>query len=268
MDSNRILLIEDDFDIAEMLLMYFGAHHYQLLHADTGRMGLEMARTHTPSVILLDVMLPDMDGFRVCQEIREGSARRPIPVIFLTHRHERSNKMRGLGLGANDYVVKPFDVDELRLRVQSIIHRSSRECLHDQRTGLPTWTLLLEEIARRQKESIAFTQVRLSLTGFREYSEIYGFMAADDVLAYTARVIEDVIAADGSPHDYVGIDGDQFVLLTRPTVSRRLVNSIIHAFDRGVSAFYSFKDVERGGLMVNTSTDAPEFIPLMQLKVV
>ena len=267
MNGNRILLIDDDHDIADMLHLYLGTYGYRLLHADTGRAGLELARTESPSLILLDVMLPDMDGFRVCEKLHDGAARH-VPVIFLTHRSERASKMRGLSLGADDYVIKPFDVDELRVRVQSSLQRARRESLHDLRTGLPSWTLLLEEIARRQKDNAEFVQVRLCLSGFREYSDVYGFLAADEVLAYTARIIGDVIAGNSSSRDYLGVDGEQFVLLTRPRDAGRLINRITHAFERSVSAFYSFKDVENGGLTVKTISGAAEFIPLMELKVV
>lgn len=268
MINNRLLLIEDDHDIADMLATYFSTHHYVLLHADTGRAGVEMALSQSPALILLDVMLPDMDGFRVCQQIRQMSVRRYVPIIFLTHRHERANKMRGLALAADDYITKPFDVDELRLRVQSAIQRANRTSQHDVRTGLPTWTLVLEEIARRQKANLSFVQVRLALTGFHAYSEIYGFLAADDVLSFTAQVIHEVIAREGSPRDFVGIDDEQFVILTPPAQARRLIDGIIHAFNEGVKPFYSFQDIEHGGLTVNASTAAPEFVPLMQLKAV
>jgi DNA-binding response OmpR family regulator len=268
MNGKRLLLIEDDHDVAEMLLMYFRAHQFDVLHADTGRGGVEMARTKFPAIILLDVMLPDMDGFSVCAEIRQTSITRYIPIIFLTQKDERSSKVRGLELGADDYITKPFDIDELRLRIQGSITRANRESLHEARTGLPTGALVQEEIDRRHRSHESFEQVMLSLEGLEHYSEVYGFMAANEVLSYAARSIGEVIGQNGTSDDFVGFEGELFVILTHVPDASKLTQTIKSSFDEGIKTFYSFQDVEQGGLMVNTGTDVRELVPLMQLKVV
>ena len=137
MANLRMLVIEDDYDVAEMLLMYFSSHHYDVFHADSGLAGIQMARAKYPQIILLDVMMPDIDGYETCQQLRQASLTKYIPIIFLTQRDERANKVKGLELGADDYITKPFDLDELRLRVQGAIRRATRESLHESRTGLP-----------------------------------------------------------------------------------------------------------------------------------
>lgn len=267
MNGKRLLLIEDDHDVAEMLLMYFRAHRYEILHADTGRSGIEMARAKFPALILLDVMLPDMDGFSVCEEIRQTSITRYIPIIFLTQKDTRASKVRGLELGADDYITKPFDVDELRLRIQGSITRATRESLHEPRTGLPTGALVQEEIARRQTANTPFQQLKLALSGFSYYSEVYGFMASNEVLTYAARAIYEIVSKMGTTDDFLGFDDDHFVVLTHTADAQALTNAIQQHFFEGVKAFYSFHDVEQGGLMVNTGTDVRELVPLMQLKV-
>ncbi|HEX2621674.1 MAG TPA: response regulator transcription factor, partial [Phototrophicaceae bacterium] len=141
MNNSRLLLIEDDHDVAEMLIMYFTSHNYDVLHADGGLAGIEIARTKFPALILLDVMLPYMDGYDVCRQLRQTSMTKYIPILFLTQRDERAAKVKGLELGADDYITKPFDIDELRLRVQGSIRRATRENLHEARTGLPTGPL-------------------------------------------------------------------------------------------------------------------------------
>jgi DNA-binding response OmpR family regulator len=265
MNDKRLLLIEDDHDIAEMLLMYFRAYHFDVLHADTGRGGIEMARAKFPTLILLDVMLPDMDGFSVCEEIRQTSITRYIPIIFLTQKDTRASKVRGLELGADDYITKPFDVDELRLRIQGSITRATRESLHEPRTGLPTGELVKEEIARRQTENTTFHQLTLNLSGFRKYGEVYGFMAAYEVLTYAARAIYEVVSKMGTMNDFLGFDDEHFVILTHANDPQALSKAIQQHFHEGVKAFYSFQDVEQGGLMVNTVTGVRELVPLMQL---
>ena len=83
MSTKRILVIEDDYDVAEMLATYFESQEYQIIHAENGLSGLEMARTEFPNLILLDVMLPDIDGYEVCEQLRHTSLTKYIPVIFL-----------------------------------------------------------------------------------------------------------------------------------------------------------------------------------------
>src|SRR5215471_16702130 len=138
MAKKRLLVVEDDTDVAEMLTVYFAGQGYDVLHSLTGKDGINLARSRFPNLVLLDVMLPDMDGFEVCKTLRTTTLTKNIPTIFLTQRDSRSDKVAGLELGADDYVTKPFDMEELRLRVQSSLRRSTRELLHDPRTGLPT----------------------------------------------------------------------------------------------------------------------------------
>src|SRR5690606_247321 len=267
MNDKRLLLIEDDYDVAEMLLMYFRAHRFDILHADTGRGGIEMARAKFPTLILLDVMLPDMDGFTVCEEIRRTSITRYIPIIFLTQKDTRASKVRGLELGADDYITKPFDIDELRLRIQGSITRATRESLHEPRTGLPTGALINEEIMRREAEEVPFHQLIFELSGFSTYGEVYGFMAANEVISYAARAIYEVMSHMGTVADFLGFDDEKFVILTHTDDAEALARAIQEHFSEGVKSFYSFQDVEQGGLLVNTITGVRELVPLMQLKV-
>jgi DNA-binding response OmpR family regulator len=263
MSHKRLLLIEDDFDVAEMLLMYFGAHGYDILHATSGRVGIEMARTRFPMIIMLDVMLPDIDGYEVCANLRRTSFTRYIPILFLTQRDERANRVKGLELGADDYITKPFDIDELRLRVQRAISRATRESLHETRTGLPTGQLVEDELLRHEEAAV----FRLSVSGFNLYSELYGFMAANDVLGYAAQTIQRLIAEYGTPNDFVGIVNDQFVVLTYHDQALSLRDHIAYEFSEGIKAFYSYRDVERGGVLLHEGTEREQFLPLMRLLV-
>lgn len=267
MTGKRLLLIEDDQDVADMLHTYFGAYDYELMHADQGRNGIQFARERIPDMILLDVMLPDIDGFSVCSELRQTAVTRYIPVIFLTFRNDRANRMHGLGLGADDYITKPFDVDELRLRIQAALNRAQRETPQEPRTGLLTGPHIQAEIQRRNVEQQPFHAVTLALDGFRAYGDVYGFMAADSVLAYAAQTIEASIHAAGCEQDVAGFDGERFVLLTSASDPSTLLDTICGRFAEGVKAFYSFQDVERGGLLVNTDGSVGKFVPLMQLIV-
>jgi PleD family two-component response regulator len=265
MPNKRLLVIEDDYDVAEMLLMYFTSHQYEVYHADTGSAGVEMARTKYPQLILLDVMMPDIDGYETCKRIRQTALTKYIPVIFLTQRDERANKVKGLELGADDYITKPFDLDELRLRVQGAIRRATRENLHEVRTGLPTGPLVEEEITRRHYQEEPYTDLRLGINGYKAYCDVYGFLAGDEVIAYAGKTIQHAVSELGTPDDFVGIVDDHFVVLTHSKTPQAIETVVRQRFDEGIKAFYSFADAERGGLLLSEGAEKEQIMPLMGL---
>jgi CheY-like chemotaxis protein len=265
MPNKRLLVIEDDFDVAEMLLMYFTSYQYEVFHADSGLAGVEMARTKYPQLILLDVMMPDIDGYETCSRIRHMTLTKYIPIIFLTQRDERANKVKGLELGADDYLTKPFDIDELRLRVQSAIRRATRESLHEARSGLPHGTLVEEEIQRRRFSDHGFATLQFGLEGYKAYCDVYGFVAGNEVFGYAAQAIQKVVSECGTTDDFIGVVDDHFLVLTDADKAEQIETMVRSAFNDGVKAFYSFADVERGGLLVNTPADRERIVPFMGL---
>lgn len=256
-NNHRLLLIEDDFDVAEMLLIYFEGLEYEVLHADNGTDGIELARTRFPNLILLDVMLPDMDGYEICYRLRHMSMTKYIPTLFLTQKDERASKVKGLELGADDYITKPFDIEELRLRVEGGIRRATRENLTEVRSGLPTGELVHEERDKRNGQS----ELVFRLHGFDAYTDVYSFMAASDVLYHAGQTIRDVLSDSGRNNDFVGIEDEKFILLSDSPDMKTLEEKITSNFKEKVRAFYSFADAERGGIILPDET----FVPMMSL---
>ncbi len=261
----RLLIIEDDFDVAELLTTYFQYADFEVAHAANGREGVELARLTLPHVILLDVMLPDMDGYTIFHGIRSTAFTRYIPVIFLTQRDEAAYKIHGLEMGADDYITKPFDVEELRLRVQGSISRATREQLHEPRTGLPSGRLINEELERRRYERQPYHALLFRIDGYDLFRDVYGFITANQVLEFAARSIHDVVGERGTEHDFVGIDGERFVVLTHTGDPRLLVRGIKESFGKGVRAFYSWQDAERGGIVVRADDGTENISPMLSL---
>lgn len=121
--SNKILIIEDEQAIAELEKDYLEIGGFQVLHANNGKNGIAMALSENIDLVLLDIMLPDMDGFEICKVIRE---KKDIPILFVSAKKEDVDKVRGLGIGADDYIVKPFSPSELVARVQAHLSRYER----------------------------------------------------------------------------------------------------------------------------------------------
>src|SRR5512140_1211033 len=174
MGKARLLVVEDDIDIGNMLKIYFGGMDYEVDVAVRGSDALEKTRQVLPHLIILDIMLPDIDGYEVCRRLRTNMRTSHIPVIFLTQRDERSDRLQGLELGADDYITKPFDIEELKLRVQGAIRRSEREALTDPRSGLPAGRLIEEQLRSTiRKSGWAYMDIRINY--FDQFKDVYGF---------------------------------------------------------------------------------------------
>ncbi|MCI5753292.1 MAG: response regulator transcription factor [Clostridiales bacterium] len=122
--AKKALIVEDDGNIAELLRLYLEKDGFEVAHAVDGGEGVAMAASFAPDVILLDIMLPVMDGWQVCREVRRKSS---VPIIMLTAKSETFDKVSGLEMGADDYIVKPFEVKELLARVHAVMRRSAGE---------------------------------------------------------------------------------------------------------------------------------------------
>ena len=267
MQTKRLLIVEDDYDVAEMLLMYFTSHKYEVYHADGGPEGIEIARKKFPNLILLDVMLPDMNGYEVCASLRQTSLTRHIPVIFLTQKDARADKVEGLELGADDYIAKPFDVDELRLRVQRSIERATRGSLHESRTGLPTGPMVDEEVERAGLSDKNPRTFYLEIANFQPFGDKYGFMAANHVMTFATKIIFETVSERGTPDDFLGIQDDQFVVITHSDDPDAIAQTIADQFHQGARAFYTFTDADQGGILVNEGESDERLLPLMKLNI-
>jgi len=121
MSNGRILIVEDDFDISNMLRIFFTGQGYHVDVAARGSEALELCRKKLPDLIVLDIMLPDMNGYEVCKVMRTTTRTSHIPIIFLTQKDERSDRIAGLELGADDYITKPFSTQEVVERVRELL---------------------------------------------------------------------------------------------------------------------------------------------------
>ncbi len=267
MGKSRILIVEDDFDISNMLRIYFTAQGYDVDIAPRGSDALEKTRQGLPHLIVLDIMLPDIDGYEVCRTLRTNIRTSHIPVIFLTQKDERGDKLQGLELGADDYITKPFDIEELKLRVQNAIMRAERENLRDPRSGLPSGRLIEEQLRRIiRQDGWALMDVRVN--HFEPFKEVYGFVAGDDVLRFTAMLLGEAVDELGSADDFIGhAGGDNFVIITQEDKASLIRKRIKERFSEEVKTQYNFMDREQGYIMASDENGQLVQMPLMTLAV-
>lgn len=122
--SKKALIVEDDGNIAELLRLYLEKDGFEVMIASDGGTGVRLAQSENPDIILLDIMLPVLDGWQVCRKVRENSR---VPIIMLTAKGETFDKVNGLEIGADDYIVKPFEVKELLARIHAVMRRTEPE---------------------------------------------------------------------------------------------------------------------------------------------
>ena len=263
MAQGSILVVEDEADIADMLQITFESKGYDVAVAVRGGDALEMCRRRPPNVIVLDIMLPDMDGYDVCRELRDSLRTSHIPIIFLTQRDERADKIRGLELGADDYVTKPFDVEELSLRVQNAMARSRYENLTNPITGLPSGQLIedrLRQLVRDGDWGIVYLGVR----GLDAFGEAYGFVAAEEVLRFVAMVLSETVDRVGTVEDFVGhVGSDEFIVVTEKGKASALSQEIVERFDANVGTHYDWKTREQGYVRVEDEDGNEARVDLM-----
>lgn len=267
MPKDRILIVEDDSDISSLLSFYFESQGYEALATPHGNDALEISRRKLPNLVILDIKLPDIDGYEVCRRLRTNLRTSHIPIIFLTQKDERADRIAGLQLGADDYVTKPFDMEELHLRVKNALRRASYENLTNPVTGLPSGRLIEEQLKALIKRS-EWTVLYIGVCGLRAFNDLYGFVAADDVLRFAAMVLGESMDALGGAEDFVGhIGGGDFIIITTPERETTLRDRIASRFNSEVRSFYNFKDRERGHLLVKEDTGREKKVALMSVAV-
>lgn len=179
MDNNHhLLIVEDHYELAELVVAFFSDEGYTVHHAATGQQALDLSLTEPIELALLDIRLPDFDGYEVVNRLRQNPKTAQMPVILLTERRDRSYRLQGLEMGVLDYITKPFDLDELRLRVRNALARGQMRNTINPITELPQPMISERELQQAIVSEHPWTVVQITLNGL----EAYGFIAKNDVV--------------------------------------------------------------------------------------
>jgi DNA-binding response OmpR family regulator len=267
MSKARLLIVEDDVDISTMLRIYFSGQGFVVDTALRGSVALEKTRQNLPHLIILDIMLPDIDGFEVCRILRTHTRTSHVPIIFLTHKDQRGDKLQGFELGADDYITKPFDIEELKLRVQRAITRAEQQSLTDPRSGLPAGRIIedqLRQVIRRSN----WILMDIRINHYEPFKEVYGFVAADDLIRFTAVLMNEVVEESGTINDFIGhAGGDNFIIVTSKEAASPIQQNLKARFAEEVLSHYNFMDREQGFITTSDPSGSTEQIPLMTLAI-
>ncbi len=245
-EKQTILIIEDDLDVAEMLNAYFRVQGYEVLTADWGEPGVEAAVTSSPDLIILDIHLPDIDGFEVAARLRANRRTQNIPIIFLTDKRQRVDRIKGLSLGADDYITKPFDIQEIRLRVRNALRRATQGVLTNPITNLPEGDMVDERLGQVLEDPESWSLLVARIENLESFREDYGFVASDDVLRAISMLIERMVGEMGSEEAFVGHLSATEILLVVPARHREMMGTQLNrSLNQSVDLFYPVEVRER-----------------------
>lgn len=244
MEQPVIMLVEDDLDLSEMVSSYFRIQNYDVLTAAWAEEALKIAHESPLDLIILDVRLPDMNGFDLCRELRTNNRKTEnTPIIFLTEKRDRVDKLQGLELGVVDYITKPFDIQELRLRVRNIINRASRPATINPVTDLSEGEIVEDKLATLLTDTSDWAVLQLSISQLSEFREHYGFVAADDVLRAVTLMMKNAVKEHGDDDDFVGhIGHEDFVIITHESNAQAILERIERRIHQSREYFYPIRD--------------------------
>ena len=246
-NTKKILVVDDTTFMVAVIKKVLSSANYDVTSASSGEEALEILKKNRPDLILLDVVMTGMSGYDVCKALRNDFRYNLIPIIMLTGQAEEEDKLTGLELGADDYIVKPFNNRELLARVKNTLVRLERSRGANPLTGLRGNNDIETEIAFRLSQDVPFSVLYLDLNSFKPYNDIYGFANGDLALKMSADIICDAVEEFGSGNDFVGhIGGDDFVAISDSEHAIPISEEIIRRFDIEIQELYSQEDREKG----------------------
>jgi PleD family two-component response regulator len=186
--------------------------------------------------------LPDIDGYEVCRRLRQHRLTKNLPVIFLTEKRDREDKLAGLELGAVDYITKPFDISELRLRLRNTLRRASLQTLNNPITGLQEGQIVQERLNDMLSKP-EWAVVLAGINGLGKFRDRYGFVSADDVARAVGIMLTNAIEESGGENDFIGhIDTVDFIIITTPDRLKELKESCLARLQPSIQYFYPAVD--------------------------
>jgi diguanylate cyclase (GGDEF)-like protein len=263
-----ILVVDDDPDIARFVEVNLRSAGYDVAVAGDGEEALEKAHELRPDLVLLDVMMPRIDGFEVAQRLRKNPQTANTSIIMLTAKALSADKVTGLQSGADDYIIKPFDPIELLARVKGTLRRAKEMRNLSPLTGLPGNIRIQEEIERQVREARPFAVLYCDLDNFKPYNDQKGFVRGDRLIQATARIIQDAVVESDPSEGFVGhVGGDDFVAVVSPDVAEQVAQRICASFDETRVDFYEPADLERGFIRMEDRKGVMRDVPLVAISV-
>jgi len=264
-----IVVVDDDPNVGLLVSVILKNLNYNVVTLLSANELLEyLSKNSKPSLILLDIKLPDMDGYEVCKKIRENNIFSDIPIIILTGINEIDYKVKLIEIGADDYINKPFDVRELKVRINRILKRKESDSSLNPLTKLPGGPLIEEYVKKLCADKKIFSCAYIDIDNFKSYNDAYGYLKGDNVIKSLSNLLVEVLKEYESSISFVGhIGGDDFIIVISKERSVEVIEEIIRKFDEGVFRFYDEEARRKGYILTTDRMNNVKKFPLMTLSI-
>jgi len=266
--TTRILIADDEPTVRQLLELVLAGQGYEVSLAMNGAQMVRMAQERVPDLVLVDLMMPQMDGYEAIRQLRNDTRTAHLPMLILTAKSTLDDVVTGFETGADDYITKPFNIPELLARIKGHLRRASQQPVRNPLTGLPGNVLLAEELKYQLSRPDLFAYLYVDLDNFKAFNDTYGPARGDRVIKMLAEVLIESTANHGTGSDFVGhIGGDDFAIVTSPDVLDSLCGDIIRSFDQKVHLLYDAEDLARGYLQAIDRQGVPRRFPIISLSI-
>jgi diguanylate cyclase (GGDEF)-like protein len=268
MFKKKILIIDDTELMIKLITDILEGVGYEVVSASNGIDGIQKVGEEKPDLVILDIVMPGMDGFETCKILRDDESNNLMPIIMLTAQDAEDDKLTGLELGADDYITKPFNPRELISRVNNTLKRIDRNRWANPLTGLQGNIEIQTEINQRIAKKEPFVVIYADLDNFKAYNDVYGFACGDRAIKLTADIITDCVHLLGTTRDFIGhIGGDDFVIISVPDKVDSICEGIIKDFNSKILTLYSLED-RRNGFIVTANRQGQTIrYPLISISI-
>ena len=268
-EAPRVLIVDDDSSIRMICREVLELGGYQVRDAGSATAALTEARRFRPDMIVLDVLMPGIDGYRTAEMIRADPSIGMAPIMFLSARGDTADKVRAFRSGAEDYMVKPFDAAELLARVGKALDRQARELGASPTTQLPGADAIQADTERRlHSGDTTAVACYLDLDNLKAFNDYYGYAKANAVIRQTGDVIRYVVQRAGGPGDFIGhIAGDDFVFITSAERADPVCRAICERFDHLIRLYYDPGDRQRGYIETKDRFGVQRKFPIMSVSI-
>jgi len=266
--SERILVVDDDPEIARFIESGLVAEGYDVRTVAEPAAALDLALDQGPDLVLLDMSLGETNGLSILESLQRAPATATTPVILVADKLASGDLVRGLDAGADDYMVKPFALEELVARVGSVLRRSKAMRDLSPLTGLPGNFRIGEELERRVASAAPLAVLHIDLDHFKAYNDHYGFMRGDNVIKFTANTLVEAATSVVDPTVFVGhVGGDDFIAVMAPEAAEQYCKTVVEAFDDGILDFYDPQDALRGAVEVIDRRGERHAFPIVSISL-
>jgi diguanylate cyclase (GGDEF)-like protein len=263
----NILVVEDERLIARLLKETLQIEGYQVVTVLCGKEAVQYALRETPHLILLDMKLPDIDGYEVIRQLRSHPKSMHIPVLAISSLDNAEDKVRAFELGVDDYITKPFNTDELIARVRTQLRRVQQNFLSPL-IGLPGGYQVELAIKRKLNSADPWSILYLDLDNFKAFNDAYGFLLGNDMIRLVGKICQRVVRDYGNVDDFIGhIGGDDYVVVTTPDVAHTLCHLISAAYKIESQVFYTLDDLRASSIHSVDRKGRPRQFPLVSLSI-